>query len=168
LWQGQRHNVNMVDSKDPMEIREGELNSALEALHFGFRALALHPDERLAELGYSRVHHRILYFIGRNPGCSVNDLLAIMRVSKQYLHRPLQRLIKDGHVSVRRDDDDRRVKRLRLTSKGQRLEGVLTGEQRRQLGRVFEKAGPQAEAGWRRVMTLLAEEWGYDRREPPA
>lgn len=132
------------------------LNQALEALHFGFRAITAHPDERLGALDYSRVHHRVLYFVGRNPGCSVKELLEIMRVSKQYLNRPLRRLIEDGYIQSKRDADDRRVKRLRLTPKGRRLEERLTGEQRAQLAEVFQKAGPQAEAGWRRVMALLA------------
>lgn len=144
----------MVDMKTGLE-EEQRLNQALEALHFGFRAITAHPDERLRALGYSRVHHRILYFVGRNPDCSVNELLGIMRVSKQYLNRPLRQLIEDGYIRAKQDDRDRRVKRLRLTPRGRRLEEKLTGEQRSQLAKVFEQAGPEAEAGWRRVMALL-------------
>ena len=134
------------------------LNQALELLHFGFRAITAHPDERLAALGYSRVHHRILYFVGRNPGCSINGLLGIMKVSKQYLHRPLKRLVEDGHVCMEADSRDRRSKRLRLTAKGARLEDSLTGSQREQLAGAFREAGAGAEAGWRKVMALLAED----------
>ncbi len=144
----------MVDSNmSPEEVHR--LNEALEALHFGFRAITAHPDERLKALGYSRVHHRILYFVGRNPGCSVNELLRIMRVSKQYLNRPLRQLVEDGYIQAGQDKRDRRVKRLRLTRKGRRLEERLTGEQRTQLAEVFDRAGPKAEAGWRKVMELL-------------
>ncbi len=146
----------MVDTKRPWEETD-RLNQALEALHFGFRAITAHPDERLKALGYSRVHHRVLYFVGRNPDCSVNELLGIMRVSKQYLHRPLRQLVEDGYIQSKQDPDDRRVKRLRLTSKGRRLEETLTGAQRQQLAEVLRKAGPQAEAGWRKVMALLGE-----------
>lgn len=134
---------------------ERRLNQALEALHVGFRAITAHPDERLKGLGHSRVHHRILYFVGRNPDCSGNELLEIMRVSKQYLNRPLRQLLEDGYIRSRQDAKDRRVKRLRLTPRGRRLEERLTGEQRAQLAGVFRKAGPAAEAGWRRVMELL-------------
>ncbi|WP_456373852.1 MarR family winged helix-turn-helix transcriptional regulator [Thiolapillus sp.] len=137
---------------------EEQLNQALELLHFGFRAITSHPDERLAALGYSRVHHRILYFIGRHPGSSVNGLLQIMKVSKQYLHRPLKRLVEDGYVLARADNRDRRSKQLSLSAKGSRLEASLTGEQRKQLARAFEHAGEDAESGWRKVMALLAGE----------
>ncbi len=145
----------MVDQKTRLDTADS-LNAALEALHFGFRAITAHPDERLRKLGYSRVHHRILYFVGRNPGCSINELLGIMRVSKQYLNRPLRQLVADGYIQARQDERDRRIKRLRLSARGQRLEEGLTGEQRAQLAEVFEKAGPRAVAGWWKVMGLLA------------
>lgn len=145
----------MIDQQCPHD-KVQQLNRALEALHFGFRALTAQPDETLKSLGYSRVHHRILYFIGQNPGCSVNEVLGIMRVSKQYLNRPLRQLIEDGYVLAKQDRKDKRIKRLTLARKGGRLEEALTGEQRGQLAAVFEKAGPQAEDGWRQVMLLLA------------
>jgi len=145
----------MIDPTEPR--RERELNGALEAIYFGFRALTAKPDARLARLGYSRVHHRILFFIGRNPGCSINELLATMQVTKQYLHGPLRRLIQDKYVVASIDPEDRRIKRLRLTRRGAALERQLSGDQRRSFEQVFGKAGPQAEAGWRKVMALLAE-----------
>jgi DNA-binding MarR family transcriptional regulator len=139
--------------------REQRLNAALEAIYFGFRAITAQPDARLARLGYSRIHHRILFFVGRNPGSSINDLLGIMRISKQYLHRPLQRLIADGYVRVKADPTDRRMKRLELSKTGASLEKELSGDQRARFEQVFAEAGPQAEAGWRKVMDLLSESW---------
>jgi len=79
-----------------------------------------------------------------------------MQVSKQYLNRPLRRLLEDGHVAAVRDPADRRIKRLTLTASGRALEARLTGAQRRRLAAVFQAAGAEAEAGWRRVMALLA------------
>ncbi|MEJ2346198.1 MAG: MarR family winged helix-turn-helix transcriptional regulator [Gammaproteobacteria bacterium] len=145
----------MVDRTETR--RERELNAALEAIYFGFRALTASPDARLAGLGYSRVHHRILFFIGRNPDCSINELLSTMQVTKQYLHGPLRRLVHDKYVVASVDPEDRRIKRLRLTRRGAGLETQLSGDQRESFEQVFDKAGPQAEAGWRKVMALLAE-----------
>ncbi len=138
-----------------IDQRDRELNEALEAMHFGFRALIARPDERLRALGLSRVHHRLLYFIGRHPDCSVGELLGVMQVSKQYAHKPLKRLIEGGWVEARADARDRRIRRLRLSGQGARLEAELSGMQRRMFAQVFEAAGPEAEAGWREVMRLL-------------
>lgn len=149
-----------VDSCPPSSLsseRESELNGALEALHFAFRAVTARPDAILAELGLSRIHHRILYFVGRSPELSVGDLLAILAVSKQYLNRPLRQLQQLGYIDAVADPSDRRVKRLSLTAAGAELEARLTGDQRARFARVFAQAGAEAEADWRRVMALLAD-----------
>ncbi len=141
-----------------MPKREHELNQALESMHFGFRAMIFKPDQRLAELGLSRIHHRLLYFIARHPACSVNELLSIMRISKQYLHQPLKKLVALGYVRQKTDNGDRRIKRLQLAAKGKKLEFELTEAQRQRFAEIFEQVGPVAEKHWRRVMALLSEQ----------
>ncbi len=141
-----------------MPKRQQELNQALESMHFGFRAMVYQPDQRLAKLGLARVHHRLLYFIGRNPDCSINDLLQIMRITKQYLHKPLKKLLDLGYVKQETDIADRRIRRLRLSAKGRKLEFELSEVQRRRFGHIFKQAGPAAERHWRQVMALLSEE----------
>jgi len=137
--------------------REAELNHALEAMYFAYRAIIAEPDEVLSDLGMARVHHRILYFIGRHPRCSISELLQRMRVSKQYIHRPLRRLANEGYVIMEEDSHDRRIKRLSLTPPGLALESRLSGTQRIKFARVFESLGNDAEKRWREVMHLLAE-----------
>lgn len=137
--------------------REQELNQALEAMHFGFRAMVLKPDQLLAQEGMSRIHHRLLYFIGRNPDCSISELLQILQVSKQYLNRPLKQLISQDYIDYRSDSIDKRIKRLKLTKRGQQLEDQLTGEQRKRFAEIFQQVGPEVEKNWRQVMQLLAK-----------
>lgn len=138
--------------------REQELNKALEALHFAFRAVVAQPDAKLAEYKLSRVHHRLLYFIGRNPELSVNELLAILNISKQSLNVPLRQLTELGLIESTLDASDRRVKRLTLTQQGLYLENQLSSDQRQRFARVFEIVGPEGEATWHKVMRLLAED----------
>lgn len=141
--------------------RQDELNLALESMHFGFRAMTYKPDQRLAELGLTRVHHRLLYFVARHPGCSINELLQVMRVTKQYLNRPLRQMIELGYLAQRTDSDDRRVRRLSLSAKGKKLEHELTEVQRRHFAVIFKQVGPAAEKHWREVMALLGEKIGF-------
>ena len=105
-----------------MPNRQDELNLALESMHFGFRAMVYKPDKRLAQLGLSRIHHRLLYFIGHNPDCSINELLQTMSITKQYLHRPLKQMIELGYIRQTTDSRDRRIKRLQLSASGNNLE----------------------------------------------
>ncbi len=136
--------------------RERELNAALELFHFGYRAFTADPDLILAARGLQRMHHRILYFVGRNPGLGVNQLLAILGVSKQALHAPLRRLTQLGLVEARAAAHDRRVKCLRLSEAGARLERELSGSQRTRLADLFAQLGREHEAAWREVMASIA------------
>ncbi len=147
----------MVDLYALTPERENELNLALQSLFYAFRAVVARPDALLAEQGLSRVHHRILFFVGRTPGLSVNALLAILNVSKQSLNEPLRRLTELGYIQSEVDERDRRVKRLSLTGSGQALEAALSGDQRQRFAKVFAELGVEDEAAWRRVMERLAD-----------
>jgi DNA-binding MarR family transcriptional regulator len=142
----------MVDSS-----RENELNHALELFYFGFRSFTQKPDRLLEARGLQRVHHRILYFVGRNPDLNVGTLLDILAVSKQALHAPVRQLVEMGLIESRSAAVDRRQRLLRLTLEGERLERALSGAQRKKLASVFEALGPEAERAWRRIMTAVAE-----------
>jgi len=135
--------------------RQDELNLALESMHFGFRAMTYRPDQRLAQLGLARVHHRLLYFIARQPGCSINELLHTMRISKQYLNRPLRQMLELGYIKQNIDSNDRRIRRLDLSASGKKLEFELTEAQRKRFAEVFQQAGPVKEKHWREIMGLL-------------
>ena len=147
----------MTDLIDLSPERERELNLALEALFYAFSAVVARPDAMLAEEKLSRVHHRILYFVGRNPGLSVNDLLGMLGVTKQSLNGPMRQLADKGYIQTEADSRDRRIKRLSLTEAGQALETALSGDQRSRFARVFSELGARDEAAWRRVMARLAE-----------
>lgn len=135
--------------------REEALRLAIEQFYFGYRAFTAPPDRILDQRGLGRVHHRILYFVGRNPQISVNTLLGLLSVSKQALNAPLRQLIEMKLIAMDTAEHDRRVRQLTLTSSGTKLEAQLTGTQMKQLQEVFALAGAEAEAGWHQVMRCL-------------
>ena len=136
--------------------RDAELRQAIERLYFAYRAFTGPPDRILGRRGLGRVHHRILYFVGRGRGVSVKGLLDVLAVSKQALNGPLRRLVEMGLVTRSANARDRRIRNLDLTAEGRRLEAELTGAQMRQLDAALARAGPQAEAGWLKVMAEMA------------
>jgi DNA-binding MarR family transcriptional regulator len=142
-------NVNMVD------LNAGALDEAQELLFFAFRNLTAEPDRVLAERGLSRVHHRILYFVRRNPGLGPGDLLRILRVSKQAMARPLRELSAQGLLLGEAVPENRRRKRIALTPAGVRFERRISELQRRRFAAAFAAAGPSAAGSWREVMRLL-------------
>ena len=149
----------MIDQKNTVllsEQRTAELREAVELLFFSYRAFTSGPDRILEKRGLNRVHHRILYFVAREPGLSVNELLTVLDVSKQALHTPLRQLLSMNLVKNDKSKTDGRVRELRLTTSGKRLEARLTGTQLLQLDSVFADAGKDAEQAWRKTMQLLA------------
>lgn len=145
----------MIDPKSTPTRRE-HLGTAIELLHFAYRAMIAKPDEVLAARGFTRVHHRILYFVARSPGMSVNTLLRTLGVTKQALNRPLRELCTQRLIAMGRSVEDGRVKHLRLTATGRRLEARLSALQQEHFATAFDFAGPAAEEGWRRAMAALA------------
>ncbi|WP_445367502.1 MarR family winged helix-turn-helix transcriptional regulator [Methylomonas sp. BW4-1] len=145
-----------LDEMPTPDRREAALRLAIEQFYFGYRAFTVQPDRILAERGLGRVHHRILYFVGRNPRISVNALLGMLSVSKQALNAPLRQLMDMQLVMIDTAVHDKRVRELSLTPDGAKLEAQLTGTQMQQLQTVFTQVGANAEAGWHEVMRSLS------------
>jgi DNA-binding MarR family transcriptional regulator len=151
-------------------LREEELRLAQDLMFFGYRDFTAGPDEILAELGMGRAHHRVLHFVGRRPGITVGELLAILGITKQSLGRVLTPLVEEGYVTQAPGRNDRRQRLLSLTAKGEALERRLFERQREWVMRAYREAGPVAVEGFRRVMRGLmgAEARGQLDRAQPA
>jgi len=135
---------------------EQTLRQAMELLYFGYRAFTDAPDRILEERALGRLHHRILYFVGRQPGISVTRLLNVLKITKQALNAPLRQLMEMSLVAMATAAHDKRVRELTLTPSGKKLEAQLSGTQLKQLREVFGQAGEEARAGWLQVMKALA------------
>ena len=149
----------MADLKtavNPIFLSEEDLRQGIELLFFAYRDFTGEADLVLAERGLGRAHHRAIYFIGRNPAVTVSQLLRILKITKQSLNRVLNDLLEGGFVERKAGMQDRRTRQLRLTQKGMQLETALWESQRPRLVRAFREAGPDAVAGFRRVLTGLA------------
>lgn len=131
-------------------------SEAMEAFYFSYRAFTAKPDEILARRGLGRVHHRILFFVARQPGLSVKELLTTLGVSKQALNLPLRQLQEMQLIRSDAAESDKRKRLLSLTEEGAQLENALRSEQARLLRRAFAAAGEQAVHGWLAVNQALA------------
>ncbi len=151
-------NVTAIDPKGPaagsnlLFLREEEIRVAQDLMFFAYRDFTDAADVILEELGLGRAHHRALHFIGRNPGITVSDLLAILRITKQSLARVLTVLMEQGYVVQAPGRTDRRQRLLTLTAQGQALERRLFERQRERLTGAYRDAGAGAVEGFRRVM----------------
>jgi DNA-binding MarR family transcriptional regulator len=139
----------------PLFLRDEDLRQGLDMLFFAWRDLAAEADITLEQEGLGRAHHRALYFIGRNPGLSVSELMGILGITKQSLGRVLKELAAKNLLGQTVGSEDRRERRLALTEAGQALEQALTAPQRALMANAYRAAGAEAVSGFRTVLTGL-------------
>lgn len=145
----------MADLKsniNPLFLREEDLRQGIELLFYAYRDFTGEPDRILQTYSFGRAHHRTIYFVGRNPGITVTELLGILRITKQSLSRVLGTLVEEGFIAQNADADDRRRRLLTLTAKGEALEAELTQTQIKRFARAYREAGAEAVEGFRRVL----------------
>lgn len=146
----------MADLKptiNPLFLREEDLRQGIELLFYAYRDFTAEPDAILAKWGFGRAHHRVIYFVGRNPNITVTELLEILKITKQSLSRVLSTLVEEGFIDQRADPSDRRRKLLTLTDKGKELEHELTSTQMARFARAYRETGAEAVEGFRRVLS---------------
>lgn len=139
-------------------LSDEEQRQALELLFFAYRDFTGEADAILASDGFGRAHHRVIYFVKRNPGITVNRLLGILKITKQSLSRVLGQLVREGFIHQETDSIDRRRRTLVLTQKGDALEGRLTSCQSARIGRAYKVAGADAVKGFKAVLTEIINE----------
>lgn len=138
-------------------LREEQMRLAQDLMFFAYRDFTAAADVILADLGLGRAHHRALHFIGRDPGMTVGDLLAILRITKQSLARVLTELVAKGYVAQSPGRRDRRQRLLSLTEAGAALEQQLFESQRERLAAAFRDAGGPSVEGFGRVMRAIMD-----------
>jgi len=139
-------------------LREDEIRRGVELLFFGYTRLTRAIDDRLADQGLGRAHHRALYFVARNPDLTVTQLLRTLAVTKQSLGRVLTELQRRGLIETRPGTNDRRQKLLRLTEAGRALEAELFDALRVRIGAAYRQAGQESVTGFWRVLEGLVPE----------
>ena len=153
--------VNMTDIISAQDLNSAETEHGLseedtvaliELLFFAYRDFVSDPDEILAQYGFGRAHHRVLHFVGRDPGMTVQQLLDILRITKQSLGRVLKELIDKGYVFQKEGEQDRRQRLLFLTEKGEELRQRLMSPQIGRIRRAVAQSGPGAPQVYRRVL----------------
>ena len=139
-------------------LTDEQLRKGIEAMFFAYRGFTADPDRILVDKDYGRAHHRAIHFINRSPGTTVNNLLAILGVTKQSLNRVLRSLMQGGLVQSKVGREDKRERHLFLTDAGAVLERSLSDAQRDRMRVAYRKAGPAAVAGFRQVLEAMMDE----------
>lgn len=115
----------------------------IELLFFAYRDFVSDPDAILAKIGMGRAHHRVVYFVSRQPGMMVTDLLDMLQITKQSLARVLKQLIEMGYIRQMAGAQDRRQRRLYPTLAGRELALALCEPQSQRIGTAMQDFSPE-------------------------
>lgn len=142
---------------DPtLDLGEPALRTAVELLFFAYRDFTGDADAMLLRYGFGRAHHRVIYFVGREPGITVSALLTILKITKQSLAPVLRQLMREGFVVQRPDRTDRRRRHLYLTVEAEALERKLTERQAERIAVAFQASGAVAVSGFTTVLRAIS------------
>jgi DNA-binding MarR family transcriptional regulator len=146
------------DSQFLDEFELEGLRQSIELLFLAYRDFTAEPDEILSRYGFGRAHHRVIYFVGRNPGMTVSKLLDILQITKQSLARVLRQLVDKGFVEKRLDQRDGRRRLLYLSDKGSEIEILLTTLQAERISTAFDQAGDDVAGVFKDVLRGIINE----------
>lgn len=140
-------------------LREETIRGGMDLLYFANTRHLKRADEKLAEMGLGRAHHRVLYFVQRRPDMTVTELLTILDITKQSFSRVSKDLVGKCLLELRPGDRDRRQRLLRLTKAGSALEKELFDELHDNVARAYAASGGDAVTGfWIVLQNLIGAE----------
>ena len=148
--------VNMADINFDNKLGEDETVALIELMFFAYRDFVSDPDTVLEQLGFGRAHHRVVHFVGRDPGMTVAQLLDILRITKQSLGRVLKDLIDKGYVFQKEGETDRRQRLLHLTEAGEELRQRLMAPQMSRIRRAVSETSGNGHTSMHDILYHLA------------
>jgi DNA-binding MarR family transcriptional regulator len=119
----------------------------IELFFFAYRDFISDPDAILEKIGMGRAHHRVVYFVCRQPGMMVTDLLDTLQITKQSLARVLKQLIDSGYIRQMAGAKDRRQRRLYPTLAGRELALALSEPQSSRICSALSALTPEQRDG---------------------
>ncbi|WP_085810535.1 MarR family winged helix-turn-helix transcriptional regulator [Sphingomonas sp. TZW2008] len=148
----------LVPSPD-LFLREDAIRGGMDLLFFANTRHLKRADEKLAELGLGRAHHRVLYFVQRKPGSPISGLQSILAITKQSLKRVTHDLIERGLIELQQGRVDRRQRLVHLTDSGAALERQLFAELHDNMAQAYAASGGDAVRGfWTVLQHLIGDE----------
>ena len=122
---------NPANSRDQVPTEPGHANPNDEK-HIGWlvtdvaRMMRTVFDRRVRALGLTRPQWLALVRLKRRPGCSQSELADMMEIEKAPLGRIVDRLTEKGWIERRADAQDRRINRIYLTDRGERVFAAIS------------------------------------------
>lgn len=131
-------------SEDPALLPDAVHICASELAFWGPRFAMVAANDKLAEMGLTRSHFRVMYFVRFRSGIRTNELQELLMINAASLNRVMKELVRDGYIEQTTDEDDRRIRHHFLTEKGLTTLETAFAEQKATLDKAFREVGDVA------------------------
>ncbi|NYI70058.1 DNA-binding MarR family transcriptional regulator [Naumannella cuiyingiana] len=133
------------------------------------RRLSAELDAALRAAGFAdvRAAHAPLFLAIDTEGTSVTALAERTRMTKQAVGELIRQLSDRGYLAVGTDEADRRVRRVRLTPRGEEVLSAGLGVVADFDAWLAERIGNERVADLRRTLTMIAETAPDERSDQP-
>ena len=129
----------------------------MELIFFSYRELTTETDKVLDNIKFGKIHHKIIYFVGRQKNIKIKELLKILQISKQSFSRVLNQLVKHEYLMVSRGYD-KRSKNLSLTTKGSTLENNLSLLQINKIRNILRNADENDINSFKKILYAMIDD----------
>ena len=143
--------------RNPLFLRDEELEWTLELLMLANRDISARTTPLREQLGIDDAGFAILYLVQRHQGTTTAELCAILGMNKQTMSRHVRRLAREGLLVQAESASDKRKRPLTITDAGTSHLSEIGAVTKRRLRRAFMNAGPEAVAGFQRVLGELVD-----------
>ena len=107
----------MRDNKERIEITKKAKRFEKVFTEF-FKIVRLRKPSSFSNINITEPQYFTLNYLAKNNNCTMGGLKEHLDVSLSTLTGIIDRMVRDGFVERERDDDDRRLVRVKLTKKG--------------------------------------------------
>lgn len=97
----------------------------------------------------------IMDVMSRNPDVKMSDLAHLISVTTAAMTGMIDRLVKGGYVSRGRDPDDRRIIKVRLTSKGSKIVKDMIDHRNKMTERIFGMLSENERAQYLKILDRI-------------
>lgn len=97
----------------------------------------------------------VLGFLNEKAEARMTDLAQFMKVTTAAMTGIVDRLVRDGYVSRLYDPQDRRIIRIKITSKGSELVKRINHQRRRMVIDIFGKISEAERQDYLRILTRI-------------
>ena len=143
----------------PVFLNDKEIKKLIELVILSHKDLNSEIDKVLEKIHFTRIYHRIIYFIAKKENITIKELLEIIQIPKQSLSRILQNLKHTKYININ-TGIDKRTKTLKLTQKGKEFEKELTLIQINKIKKILKDNDESDIIGFKKILYAMIGDEG--------